>query len=205
MYDGTVTMTDPALVATITSDELTSMPDGFVAYVRYDSDAEMPRGNGVNICTMVSVSSRHIDIDDDDAGLGRIRDHYGNTRDSEALVRRYLSIFRPDVLFYSHRDAYDIDGGNVYGYITADRWTEMMGDTEPTQDVLRDAWHAELSEYGRWARGEYYGVTVVNTNLTELAEVSLWGIDDPDFYEGNAACYIMAHVIPDLVAEIGGA
>lgn len=127
--------------------------DGSITYVCYDpcpGDTESPRTYDGTVTTLVQVNSRCIKVDDDDAGLTEARDRF-----TEPMMRRYLAMFRPDIVHYEdHWVAGDSYG---WGYITRENWEEAMGDHVNTGDVTPEkAFDAEVEVYGLWANGEVY-------------------------------------------------
>lgn len=188
MYDGTRIINDPMLLETITED----LPEGVVAYVLADDDpGDSPREWGVRVATIINENSRHIDIDEDVAGLTEARDHFTD----EALMRRYLAMFRPDVLYYDEYVSWGRDGYG-WGYITRDAWVEHMGHRPLLEgdEQLREVFDSEVEEYRQWAEGEVYGVIVTHEESGQ--EASLWSIYDSD------GSYIREHVIPELIEEL---
>jgi hypothetical protein len=181
-YAGTITLPDPLLL-----DTMTDLPDGFTGYVRIDTDSESPR-EWDTLTTLVQENRRRGEIDRDEY-LDTARDHWRWTQyDSlvgahrsdravkavgyEGMIRRYISIFRPDIKLYVDRwDA----GRDLYGwgYITTEAWdkAEFGVEVDP-----QDVFDSEVSTYQQWADGEVYGVTVVNEETGE--EASLWGCYD---------------------------
>lgn len=186
-YTGTITITDPLLVETITD-----LPEGFTGYVRYDEAAygDSPRDWAPNAATIIQRNDRRGDVDEcDDYGLAEARDRWydGRRVGPNPLIERYLRIFRPDIVLYvdywsAGRDLYG------WGYITREAWEEG-GYTATPQEVF----DAEVETYRQWADGEVYGVTVVNDETGE--EADLWGVyDDPPGYVRDVALELIREV-----------
>lgn len=164
--------------------------DGSITYVVYDDgyDTESPRSYDGNVATLIQENDRCLDCDDDDAGLRQARDRfsgygcYGTTAPTwgrgersphyrEYMMRRYLAMFRPDILHYvdwwgAGRESYG------WGYITREAWEKQMYPERPSAETPEavDAWlnyepsvtpkevfDQEVELYRQWAEGEVYG------------------------------------------------
>lgn len=164
--------------------------DGSITYIVPDMDGEHanPRECDGNVAVLIQENDRLIDIDTDDAGLSEARerfDCYGRRGtsahgyahgtkvrlDREAMMQRYLSIFRPDVAYYADYWGAGRDGYG-WGYVLTDTWREHMYPEKPYEDTPEaveawlnyeppstpeEAFDAEVSLYGQWAEGEVYG------------------------------------------------
>lgn len=173
--------------------------DGSITYVFGEKypDMDSPRTFAGNVATMINRNNRTIDVDEDDEGLAEAHQRFEiynersdkdwsgpefmmrhirlavrSTYDREAMVRRYLSIFRPDVLYYTeHWSAGDSYG---WGYVTREDWVEAMGEDYDGDLTPEQAFDQEVKVYGQWANGEIYG----------SAHVAKRG-DEPDFVYGH--------------------
>lgn len=164
--------------------------DGSITYIVYDDDGEHanPRECDGNVATLIQENSRCLDIDMDDAGLGEARerfDCYGRrgtsahgyahgtkvSLDRQAMMARYIAIFRPDIVYYTDwwsagRDSYG------WGYVTTEAWREAMYPQPPDDDSLgaleewldfepsvtpEEVFDSEVDLYNQWANGEVYG------------------------------------------------
>lgn len=165
--------------------------DGSISYVVYDDDAEHanPRDCDGNLAVLIQQNSRCVDIDTDDAGLSEARERfdcygrhgtsahgYGHGAkvrlDREAMMKRYIAMFRPDVAHYEDwwsagRDSYG------WGYVLTETWNEHMFPSAPSDDTVEgveewlnfepsctpeEAFDAEVDVFGQWCDGEVYGV-----------------------------------------------
>lgn len=128
--------------------------NGSITYVFWDpepSGTDSPRTHDGNVATLIQESSRHIDLDDDDAGLREARNRF-----THALMKRYLAMFRPDILHYEEHWSVGQSGSYGWGYVTRENWERWMG-TEPTEVTPEQAFDAEVKVFGEWAEGEVYG------------------------------------------------
>lgn len=205
-YTGTITVADPMLVETITD-----LPEGYTGYVRVDESPESPREWDGNVSVLVQTNDRRGSVDSgDDLSEAHYRWDWTNDRGffgympswfhtdtnralhrvgREALMARYLRIFRPDIKHYVERwDA----GRDLYGwgYITTEAW-DAAGCTATPEEVF----DAEVDIYRQWADGEVYGVTVVHEESGE--EASLWGVyDEPFGYVRDVALDLIEEIKP---------
>ncbi len=195
-YDGTITERDPNLVATFKHE------DGSTTYIVVDQDAEHvnPRDDDGNVATLIQRSDRHMKIDDDDAGLSEARERFGiydersidnwsgpafmmrhlrlairSKYDGEAMVNRYLAMFRPDVLLYVDywvAPSYTQDSSYGWGYVTREAWVAAMGEGYDGDLTPKEAFDQEVDIFGKWARGDVYGYIHIKPDGTED---SVWG------------------------------
>lgn len=161
--------------------------DGSITYIVVDedgADGNNPRTFDGNVATLIQTNSRCIDIDSDDAGLGEMRQRLDDSMvaDPNPLILRYLSIYRPDILYYSaHWSAGDSYG---WGYVTAEAWKKTMVPDE--EDFLPDVARAlapevfdqEVKVYGQWANGEIYRSIHIEPDGTEDSCGGHLGYDD---------------------------
>ena len=170
--------------------------DGSITYIVYDFDGEHanPRENDGNVATLIQENDHYIAIDEDHAGLKEARerfDCYGRhgtsahgyahgtkvALDREAMMRRYIAIFRPDILYY--RDRWGEGDSYGWGYVDVETWRKWMYPEKPymTENATpeeqasaaeyyltyepsctpEEAFNQEVDVYGQWARGEVYG------------------------------------------------
>lgn len=77
----------------------------------------------------------------------------------EEMVRRYIAMFRPDVLYYT--DSWDAasygDGSRGWGYVTREDWEQAMGTDYDGDLTPEKAFDQEVDLYRQWAGGEIYG------------------------------------------------
>lgn len=199
-YDGHIIARDPGLAW-----EIEDMPEGFKGYVRYDDSPESPR-EWAHVSTLVQNNDRRGDVDqgeelrearerwdwtDDRGFFGYMPTYYDTPTNRalhkvgrEALIQRYIRIFRPDIVHYvdywsAGRDLYG------WGYITREAWGEDSPSIAPGA-----VFDAEVETYRQWADGEVYGVTVVRES--DGAEESLWSVyDDQDGYIEQVAAELV--------------
>lgn len=165
--------------------------DGSITYIVPDMDGEHanPReDDDMNVSTLIQENNRYSDIDVADSSLTEARerfDCYGRrgtsahgyahgTRvrlDREAMMHRYIAIFRPDIVYYADWVSIGRDGYG-WGYVTEETWRTHMypekpyGETpEAVENWLNyepsstpeEAFKQELDLYEQWANGEVYG------------------------------------------------
>jgi len=144
--------------------------DGSITYVVIDTDSsgESPREYGGNVATLIQGNTRCIDVDDDDEGLEDARNHfwdYGSRHgrqgwrraghSAETMVRRYLAIFRPEIVYYTE---YWVAGDSYgWGYVTRANWDAAMGQDYTGDVTPEQAFDQEVSLYRQWAEGDIYG------------------------------------------------
>lgn len=217
-YTGTITVRDPLLVEEIEE----GLPEGITAYIRYDDGTygDSPR-DWCNVATIINRNDRLNEIDADKAGLQEARDRwdwtdqpsffdyatYSDTHINrvlhavgrEALIERYIRIFRPDIAYY--RDYWAAGRENYgWGYIMAEDWTEGLSTSgrrlnESEVAACRITFDQEVETYRQWAEGEVYEVIVTNTETD--SDAALCGV-----YDDYSWTYIKGDVIPDLIAEV---
>lgn len=185
--------------------------DGSITYVVWDSDGQSanPREDE-NLTTLINEARNYIAIDTDDAGLSDARRRwewtdYGSVvgdalyRDpsrvdttiyntgAEKLMQRYVAIFRPDIVHYVHRWEFSSSQSDYHygwGYITRERWDELMGDT-PTDDAGK-RFDGEVDVYRQWVAGEVYGAIheTLGEPIVELGEqgahITGYKVDEED-------------------------
>lgn len=149
--------------------------DGSITYVFAEKhpDAESPRTYDGNVATLINTNSRTIDVDEDDLGIADARSHFNGGR-NEVMLRRWLSIYHPEVIYYAdHWSAGDSYG---WGYVTRDAWVRAMGEDYDLDGTVtpETAFDAEVKVYGQWANNEIYG----------SAHVAKRGAE-PDFVYGH--------------------
>ena len=130
--------------------------DGSITYIVPDNDSEHanPRKNDGNVSTLIQTNSRCIDIDDDVAGLREAHRYFNGGR-NDVMMRRYLAMFRPDILHYEeHWSAGDSSG---WGYVTRESWERWMGKDYAGDVTPEQAFDQEVDVYRQWADGEVYG------------------------------------------------
>lgn len=170
-------------------------------FIDDDSGSSNPRENDGCIATLIQENSRLLDVDDDDAGLGEARDRfdcYGRRGtsahgyahgtkvplDREAMMKRYLAMFRPDILHYD--DWLTVGSGRAgygWGYVTREAWEKWMG-TDYDGDVTPEqAFDGEVTVYNQWADGEVYGY-VITRKGREVG--SCWGFIGEEWAEQTA-------------------
>lgn len=140
--------------------------DGSVTLIMWDEDGEYanPRNNDGNVATLIQTNSRCSDIDDDDAGLGEARERF-----DDAMMRRYLTMFRPDIAYYA--DYWSAGDSYGWGYVTRDAMREAGLSANPVD--AQEAFDQEVSLYRQWAEGEVYGAI----HLTVGAPVVRYGAE----------------------------
>lgn len=141
--------------------------DGSITYVfgEVNPDADSPRTYAGNVATLIQTNTRCIDVDEDDAGLAEAYDRF-----THAEMRRYLAMFRPDIVHFDERwSAGDSYG---WGYVTRDAMHEAGLSADPV--TAQEAFDQEVKVYGQWANNEIYG----------SAHVAKRG-DEPDFVYGH--------------------
>jgi hypothetical protein len=170
MYDGTVTMSDPALVESFDLDEQTT------AYILHDYDAGAPDWEGLGFVYRLSYDHARYDdvvcagdMGDEVIPMDRIRDAWDQYRDME-LVARYLRAFHGAVsVDYSEGLARDARVLAVVTGTQADAW-----------GVERDSWPdlagQALESVRPYFEGAVYGVVVVNTITGD--EEAVWNVYD---------------------------
>jgi hypothetical protein len=132
-----------------------------------------------NVANLVQCHSDYIDLDEPDSGIQEARERWGdgdghariawNGRvlrlSCDEMVRRYLSIFRPDVAYYEPR--WEVTGTSQgdwqwgWGYVlTADFIEGCDRRLLPHEvEAAKQAFDAEVKVYGMYFAGEvYYGV-----------------------------------------------
>jgi len=133
--------------------------DGSITYVFHDpepGDTESPRTYDGNVATLIQENSWCIDLDDDDAGLREAHDHfYGQGRHTTTLMRRYLEIFRPEILHYEEHWSVGQSGSYGWGYVTRDAMHQAGLSANPVD--AQEAFDQEVKVFGQWAEGEVYG------------------------------------------------
>lgn len=179
--------------------------DGSITYIVHDDDCgdANPRNFDGNVATLIQKNTICIDVDDDEAGLQEAYDRFSgygchdtsaptwgrgvkSRYDREHMMRRYIAMFRPDILYYQD---YWSAGEDSYGwgYITKANWEKHMlpptpdpANAEALQQWLEyapsmtpeDVFRGEVDLYGLWASGDVYGAIHVRPNGTEDA---CWG------------------------------
>lgn len=78
----------------------------------------------------------------------------------EQMVRRYIAMFHPDVLYYT--DSWDAatsqsGGSRGWGYVTREAWERAMGTDYDGDLTPEKAFDQEVKVFGQWAGGEVYG------------------------------------------------
>lgn len=133
--------------------------DGSITYITGDpmpGDTESPRTYHGNVATLIQTNTRCIEVDDDDAGLTEACERWvwaGNP-DRDGYLKRYLAIFRPDILHFDpHWSAGDSYG---WGYVTRESWEQAMGEDYDGEVTPEQAFDQEVRVYGQWANGEVY-------------------------------------------------
>ncbi len=163
--------------------------DGSHSFIFTDPESEHanPRHNDGNVATLVNLHRDYIDLDDADSGIEEARERWDwlqynghmhrsnrqpsagiateralvNFGDREALVRRYVAIFRDDILHYE--DEWSVNGNsqsdwqNGYGFVTKDAWVKWMGEDYSGDVTPEQAFKQELDIYGQYFAGEVYG------------------------------------------------
>ena len=178
-YDGTITTRDPSLLHVL------DHADGSKTYVLYDTDGltENPRSYDGNVATIVNLSPRHDDVDEDLVGLDEV---YYCSKDRVHLFKRYVAMFHPEILLLVPHWNAGAHVGYGFGYVTREAYdrafpAETSNAAVPTPQECFDA---ELDLYEQWARGEVYGVINVAADGTEE---SLWGLLGYESLEDMAA------------------
>lgn len=154
--------------------------DGSITYIEHDDDPEFcnPRDGYDNIATLIQENNRCVDLNTDDAGLREAHEHWCDR--GEGMMRRYLAIYRPDILHYESRwyagDSYG------WGYVTKADWDKHMlperpGGTDAKQmldwleyappQTPEEEFDQEVRLYGRWCDGEVYYAHHVHPDGTE--------------------------------------
>lgn len=158
--------------------------DGSHTFIVYDFDAEHanPRDDDENLARLVldDYSRRNWrGLDDPDPGIAEAVNHFAgygryrttaptwgvgskSRRDSEYMIRRYLSIFRPDV---AHYDEWQVNGSTQsnwqggYGYVMVEDFIPgRQGGLLPHERAAaKIAFDAEVKLYGQYFAGEVYG------------------------------------------------
>lgn len=166
--------------------------DGTRSFLLYDDSPWSP-SDWDNLATVVQFSSRNLTMDNDDEGLREAWNHfdiYDETQvrgryaapefllvrweravrsryTREDMMRRYLSIFRPEVLAF--REWSHHAGGHGIAYVTEER-RAMMG-TPP--DRVQAVMDAEVRTWMDYFNGEVYGVVAVTpTKDVIIADVT---------------------------------
>lgn len=145
--------------------------DGSITYIVQDPDGQSanPRMNDGNIATLIQTNTRCVMIDDDDAGLREAHDYYNGGR-NDAMMRRYLAIYRPDIVHYDdHWSAGDSSG---WGYVTRESWVAAMGEDYVGDVTPKQAFDQEVDVYRQWADDEVYGSIHVTKGKPDE---SCWG------------------------------
>jgi hypothetical protein len=134
--------------------------DGSLTYVFRDpepGDTDSPRTYDGNVATLIQESSRHIDLDDDVAGLREAHERWTwPGHPGTGMVKRYIAMFRPDILHYEDHWSVGQDGSYGWGYVTKENWEAAMG-TDPSPVTPEEAFDQEVKIFGLWAEGEVYG------------------------------------------------
>lgn len=148
--------------------------NGAITYIVYDDDGQHanPRDSDCNLATLIQRNTRCIDVDSDDAGLTEAYDRFGNHRrvGTTERMKRYLSIFRPDIVHYC--DYWSAGDSYGWGYITRETWEREMAPPpgpHPTPEAVQawltatttitpeKAFKAEVEVYRQWCEGEVFG------------------------------------------------
>jgi hypothetical protein len=143
--------------------------DGSITYVFAEKhpEADSPRSYDGNVATLIQRNTRCLDIDGDQADLSEAYERF-----THALMRRYVAMFRPDILHYEeHWSAGDSYG---WGYVTKEAWERAMGKYYDGDVTPEQAFDQEVKIYGQWANNEIYG----------SAHVAKRGAE-PDFVYGH--------------------
>lgn len=154
--------------------------NGARSFLLYD-ESPMSPGDWDNLAIVVQMESRYIDMDSDDEGLVTPWNHFdvydetsvrgryaapefllrrweraANSRYTrEDMMRRYLSIFRPEVLAF--REWSHHQGGRGIAYVTEQRRAEMGTPLDRVQEVM----DAEVQTWEDYFSGEVYGVVAL--------------------------------------------
>lgn len=172
--------------------------DGSITYIVYDHDGEHanPRDYDGNVATLIQENDRCIRIDEDEAGLSEARERFGRYgrqgwstwrdpslsrmhchHDREYMMRRYIAMFRPDIVHYV--DWWSAGDSYGWGYVTRADWVKSMYPERPyipddahgreVADAIErfldyepgitpeKAFSDEVDLYRQWAEGEVYG------------------------------------------------
>jgi hypothetical protein len=161
----------------------------FIVQQEFDTEIANPRDDDGNVSTLIMEHRDYLPLDDDDAGLAEARErwdfienhgHYGYRNaevsswhnvgqaamiragyDREKVMRRYLAMFRPEILHYE--DRWEVSGysqgdwAHGWGYVTRESWEKWMG-ADYTGDVTPEqAFKQEIKVYQQYFRGDVYG------------------------------------------------
>ena len=155
--------------------------DGSVTVVSHDPwgwDMDSPRDFDGNVATLVMEHRDYLDLDDDHAGLSEARDRWrwtewpsmvGGTRSDRAvkacgrekMMRRYLAMFRPDIVHYV--DRWEVSGYSQsdwaygWGYVTAEAMAATGLNDQAVPEAVR-MFEQEVRVYEAHFRGDYYRV-----------------------------------------------
>jgi hypothetical protein len=198
--------------------------NGAITYIVADIDSSdvNPRNDDGNIATLIQKNTRCIEIDEDEAGLSEARDKWNWTDDAsfftympkfhdtpvnralwqvgrEALIERYITIFRPDIKHYV--DYWSAGDSYGWGYVTKAAWDEAMY-RKPPEDATdaellawvdeepsctpEEVFKSEVDIYRQWADGEVYGAFHVSVGkpIVEYGEHGAY-VDEYDTEEDS--------------------
>lgn len=167
--------------------------DGSISYIVPDEDGEHvnPRNNDGNVSTLIQVNHRCIDIDHDDEGLREAHERF--TEDGALdLMRRYLAIYRPDILHYD--DNWSAGDSHGWGYVTRESWERWMGADYSGDVTPEQAFDQEVDVYRQWANGEVYGCV----HVTKQDDDSVWGFLAYDDHKDIAKQFTESPIIDTL-------
>lgn len=105
---------------------------------------------------------------------GSYRDRYTNrpTPDPIDMLRRYVAIYRPDIVYvgeWSVSGATQSDWQSGYGYVTADAWRVAMGEDYAGELTPEDVFRGEIAVYRQWWEGDVYCATHLETGAPVVA------------------------------------
>lgn len=196
-----------------------------------DDDGEYanPRDDDGNVATLIQVADRYLDIDRDDAGLGEARDHFwdygrrrysspkfpgrSHTHDRDDMVRRYIGMFRPDILFYE--DSWSAGESYGWGYVTREDWDRWMGEDYDGEVTPQQAFAQEVEQYRMWAEGEVYGYVIYESEVDEDDDITVDDLTEVDSCWGflglewaiesarEAAGFTCKHCGEDIARNLG--
>lgn len=141
--------------------------DGTELTIHRDEDGMNPREDFDNLAEFYQLEHRSIDLDDpSDLNLRDALDYCGYLdrhrvgERGEGTMKRYLSLFRPDILWAGelHRNGYSQgDEVHVFTVVTRKAMTAAgFEDAELTTELAEKIARAEFAEYAAWALGDVY-------------------------------------------------